>query len=328
MLVNLSIVIPLFNEEETLPFLYQRISNILPELKKYLLGDSLRGSGEKIEVLFVNDGSSDKTQSILEDIVKKDNTCRYLSLSRNFGHQPAISAGLLAARGKAVVIMDGDLQDPPELIKDMISKWKEGFDVVCATRRKRKGFFLKNISYKLYYKLNMLISDFPVQRDAGDFSLLDRRVVDVINNLPEKERYVRGLRAWVGFRQTEIPCDRMERKKGKSKYGIFSLVRLAFHGILSTSVKPLFLSGLFCSLSTLIIFGVILFSFIAKVFLPENAMPKGWTSIMVTVSVLSLLQLISIWLLSLYIARIYREIISRPAYVVAYDSLNKEAIEK
>jgi len=210
----------------------------------------------------------------------------------------------------------------------MISKWKEGFDVVCATRRKRKGFFLKNISYKLYYKLNMLISDFPVQRDAGDFSLLDRRVVDVINNLPEKERYVRGLRAWVGFRQTEIPCDRMERKKGKSKYGIFSLVRLAFHGILSTSVKPLFLSGLFCSLSTLIIFGVILFSFIAKVFLPENAMPKGWTSIMVTVSVLSLLQLISIWLLSLYIARIYREIISRPAYVVAYDSLNKEAIEK
>jgi len=220
--------------------------------------------------------------------------------------------------------MDGDLQDPPGLIKEMVDKWMQGFDVVFAVRKKRKASLFKNISYPIYYRLQAAISDFPVQRDAGDFSLLDRKVVNAINGLPEKEKYVRGLRAWVGFKQTELKYDRIARKKGESKYSLSSLIRLAFQGVLSTSVKPLFLSGLFGALNAIIIIGVILFSVVSKILLPGDIMPKGWTAIMVTLSVLSGFQLISTWLLSLYIARIYRETLGRPAYLIAYDSLGRE----
>jgi len=322
--IKLSIVIPVFNEEEILPMLCGKIKALLPELKKRLLTEN----DTDVEVLFVNDGSKDNTLSVLDYLSKKEKYYRYISLSRNFGHQPAVAAGIAFARGEAVVVIDADLQDPPELIVDMVEKWKNGFEVVYAVKRRRKAPFLKNIAYKLYYKINAIMSDFPVQKDAGDFCLLDRRVVDVINSLPEKEKYTRGLRAWVGFKQAEIYYDRQERKKGKSKYSLFSLIRLAFHGILSTSVKPLFLSGVFSTLSILIILGVIIFSMASRLLLPESVMPKGWTSIMITISVFSLLQLISIWLLSLYIARIYSEALARPPYVVSYDSLTQEKESK
>lgn len=322
--IRLSIVIPVFNEEENLPILCQELDKLLPELKSKLGGRSPGFDETGIEILFINDGSTDNSALILESKIKGTNYYRYINFSRNFGHQAAVSAGLNCARGDAVVVMDGDLQDPPGLIIDMLDKWTQGFDAVYAVRKKREASLFKKASYSLYYRLKAAISDFPVQKDSGDFSLLDRKVVNAINSLPEKERYVRGLRAWVGFKQAELKYDRIARKKGKSKYSLLSLSRLAFQGVLSTSVKPLFLSGLFSILSMLIIIGIMGFSILSKIFIPENVMPKGWTSLIVIVSILSGFQLISTWLLSLYIARIYKEILGRPAYLVAYDSLKRE----
>lgn len=322
-MIDITIVIPVYNEEETLPFLCKRINDFLPALKEELELGSVNKGAPAVEILFVNDGSTDKTVMLLESMVRENNAYRYINLSRNFGHQAAVSAGVFYARGNAVVIIDGDLQDPPELIIDMLKKWKQGFDVVYAVKSKREAPLFTSILYKFYYKINSLISDFPIQMDSGDFSLLDRKIIDVINKLPEKEKYIRGLRAWVGFKQTEITYERKRRKKGKSKYPFISLAKLAFHGILSTSVKPLFLSGLFCALSIFIIISIIIFSVFSKIIMPENLMPKGWTSIMIVISLLSGLQLISIWLLSLYIAKIYRETLSRPTYLVAQDSLEE-----
>lgn len=322
--IKLSIVIPVCNEEENLPILCHELDKLLPELKNKLVRKSLSAGENRIEILFINDGSTDGSANILESKTKISNYYRYINFSRNFGHQAAVSAGIYSARGDAVVVMDGDLQDPPELINDMVDKWMQGFDVVYAVRKKREASLFKKLAYLFYYRLKAAISDFPVQKDSGDFSLLDRKVVNAIKSLPEKERYVRGLRAWVGFKQTELKYDRIARKKGKSKYSLLSLIRLAFQGVQSTSVKPLFLSGLFSVLSMLIIIGITGYSLLSKIFTPENVMPKGWTSLIVTISLLSGFQLISIWLLSLYIARIYREILGRPTYLVAYDSLRRE----
>ena len=193
-MITLSIVIPIYNEQETLPFLCERLNKELSDIKKELGIHDLPGSVSQVEILFINDGSTDHSLSIIESMAKGHGLYRYINLSRNFGHQAAVSAGIQFARGKVVIIMDGDLQDPPELIKEMIKRWKQGFDVVYAVRRKRQAKFLKNIAYKLYYKMKASISDYPAQRDSGDFSLLDRKVVDIINKLPEKDRYMRGLR--------------------------------------------------------------------------------------------------------------------------------------
>jgi len=322
------VVIPIYNEQETIPLLYERLNNEIDSIKKELGGQGLLKKDPTIEILFVNDGSTDGSRAILESIVQADSRYRYISLSRNFGHQAAVSAGIQSSRGKAVVIMDGDLQDPPELIKELIKKQKQGFDVVYAVRRKRKAKFFKNISYKLYYRIKSAMSDYPVQSDAGDFSLLDRKVVDVINKLPEKERYMRGLRAWVGFRQTSLEYDRPEREIGKSKYSFSSLARLAFQGITSTSVKPLFISGVLSIISILVVAGIIFFALFSKIYIPLDQMPKGWTSLMITVAFLSGCQLVSIWLLSLYIAKLYRETLSRPTYIIERDSLNADQKEE
>jgi len=317
---KLSVVIPVFNEADNLPRLYQRFKALLPQLRKEISAETK----EDIEILFVNDGSLDNSIALLESFVASEPAVyRYISLSRNFGHQAAVSAGIYHARGSAVVIMDADLQDPPELILDMVKKWEEGFDVVYAVRQKRESPFFNNIAYKFYYWFKCLIADYPVQKDSGDFSLLDRKIVEVINKFPEKERYVRGLRAWVGFKQVALPYKRVEREAGKSKYSFFALAKLALSGILSTSVKPLFISGLFSFISILMIIGVIAYSVFSKFYIPQDQMPKGWTSLIITVAVFSGLQLISIWLLSLYMARMYREMLSRPTYLIAHDSLEK-----
>jgi dolichol-phosphate mannosyltransferase len=322
MRIKLSIVIPIYNEEENLPALCRKLDDILPELKGRLTGKASSSEGNEIEILFIDDGSTDNSAVILESKIKSSGHYRHIRFSRHFGHQPAVSAGLHRARGDAVVVIDGDFQDPPDLIKDMVDKWMQGFDVVFAVRKKREASLFKKMAYTVYYKLTSAISDFPLQRDAGDFSLLDRKVVDAINSLPEKEKYIRGLRAWVGFKQVELQYDRIARKKGKSKYSLLSLTRLAFMGVLSTSVKPIFLAGLLSILSIITIIGIIVFSMVSKILVPESVMPKGWTSLMVTISVFSGFQLISIWLLSLYIARMYGEILGRPAYLIARDSLS------
>lgn len=323
-MIALSIVIPVFNEEKMLPILFERLNSLLPGIREELLKLKIAKEGSEIEILFVNDGSTDNTRGILESIVCNHKNYRYVSLARNFGHQPAVTAGLRRAQGELVAIMDADMQDPPELLIEMVKKYAEGLDVVYAVRRSRKEGLLKNLSYKLYYAVNSIISDQPVQKNSGDFSLLSRRVVNILNALPEKEVYMRGLRAWVGFKQGAVAFDRDERKAGESKYSFHSLIKLAFRGTLSTSTKPLLLSGFFSIISLLIIIGVLLYAVLSRFFYPYNSIPAGWTSIMVTISVLSGFQLFSLWLLSLYLAKVYREVLSRPTFIIEKDSLIEE----
>ena len=323
-MVDISIVVPIYNEEETLHVLCEELNTITSEIKQSSFSQERKDAIGNIEILFINDGSTDNTLAILKSMVETGSLYRYINLSRNFGHQAAVSAGLQWARGNAVIIMDGDLQDPPSLIKDMVEKWKQGFDVVYAVKRKRKASFLKNSAYKFYYRFQTLISDHTTQKDSGDFSLLDRKVVDVINRLPEKGKYIRGLRSWVGFKQIDVEYDRIERKMGKSKYSFSKLIKLAFSGILSTSVKPLFLSGVMSAVSILVAIGLVGFAVISKIYFSADLMPKGWTSLMVTISLFSASLLLSIWVLSLYIAKIYQEILARPSYVVEHDSLEED----
>lgn len=320
-MIALSIVIPIFNEQETLPDLVDRLDSELDNIREELRSvQKLQGTAT-IEILFVDDGSTDKSRQLISTFVETNGIYRQLNLSRNFGHQAAVAAGYKFARGQAVVIMDGDLQDPPELIKQLISKWNQGFCVVYALRRTRQASLIMNAAYRLYYKIISALSDAPVQSDSGDFSLLDRVVVDIINQLPEKERYMRGLRAWVGFKQTSLEYDRPQRKTGKTKYSLPRLTTLATQGLTSTTVKPLFFSGILTLVSIVFISAIGLYALLAKWVVPEDRMPVGWTSLITTISVVGFGQLMSTWLLSVYIARLFREVISRPTYIVENDSL-------
>ena len=320
-MIALSIVIPIFNEQDTLPALFDRLNSELDAICRELRKVQKLQGAVTIEILFVDDGSTDNSRPIINSFVKNNSIYRQINLSRNFGHQAAVAAGYKFARGEAIVIMDGDLQDPPELIKKLVFKWNQGFYVVYALRRTRQASLIMNAAYKLYYKIISALSDSPVQADSGDFSLLDRTVVDVINQLPEKERYMRGLRAWVGFRQTSLEYDRPERKTGKTKYSLARLMRLATQGLTSTTVKPLFISGILTFMSIVFISTIGLYALLAKWIVPESRMPVGWTSLTLTISIVGFSQLMSTWLLSLYIARLYREVISRPTYIVENDSL-------
>ena len=324
-MIALSIVIPIYNEQETLPALFNRLNNELDNIAEELRSVPKLHGTATIEILFVDDGSTDNSRPIINSFVKNNSIYRQINLSRNFGHQAAVAAGYKFARGQAIVIMDGDLQDPPELIKKLVFKWNQGFYVVYALRRTRQASLIMNAAYKVYYKIISALSDSPVQADSGDFSLLDRTVVDVINQLPEKERYMRGLRAWVGFRQTSLEYDRPERKTGKTKYSLARLMRLATQGLTSTTIKPLFFSGILTIMSILFISTIGLYALLGKWIVPENQMPVGWTSLTLTISFVGFGQLMSTWLLSVYIARLYREVISRPTYIVENDSLAKSS---
>ncbi len=321
--MEISIVIPVFNEEESLAHLKDALLSLLTSLNNEIYNHHASGNGQLLEVLFIDDVSTDSTPSLLESFCAKENTFRHVRFSRNFGHQAAVSAGLSFARGNAVVVMDADLQDPPELIVEMYKRWKTGSDVVYAVRKKRVAPFFLKLGYKFYYKIQTLISDFPTQLDSGDFCLLDRKIVDVINTLPEKYRFVRGLRAWAGFNQSKIEFDRDERKYGKPKYNFLKLTKLALSGIISTSIKPLFFSGVFvfCSMFGAGMLGIYI---LGSKFSPNaNSIPQGWTSIMLVIILLGMAQLITMFILSVYIARIYREQLGRPSYIIAHDSLKK-----
>ena len=324
-MIALSIVIPIFNEQDTLPALFDRLNNELDNIAEELRSVPKLHGTATIEILFVDDGSTDNSRQIINSFVNNNGIYRQINLSRNFGHQAAVAAGYKFARGQAIVIMDGDLQDPPELIKKLVFKWNQGFYVVYALRRTRQASLIMNAAYKVYYKIISALSDSPVQVDSGDFSLLDRTVVDVINQLPEKERYMRGLRAWVGFRQTSLEYDRPERKTGKTKYSFSRLMRLATQGLTSTTIKPLFFSGILTIMSIVFISTIGLYALLGKWIVPENRMPVGWTSLTLTISIVGFGQLMSTWLLSVYIARLYREVISRPTYIVENDSLAKSS---
>jgi glycosyltransferase involved in cell wall biosynthesis len=307
----LSVVVPIYNEEEVLPLTQARILDVLGSRSEF-----------DLEVVYVDDGSNDRTPVLLGNIAESDRRVCVVFFSRNFGHQAAVTAGLRQATGDIVAIIDADLQDPVELIPEMIAKWREGFSVVYGARRNRKESIPKVLAYSIFYRLLSRTSEIPMPRDSGDFCLLDRSVVNAINQLPEKNRFVRGLRAWYGGRQIGIPYDRPPRAAGTSRYSFKKLMNLAFDGIFNFSVMPLrlvFWLGLGSSI--LAMCGLLFFLahriFAFELFGYSPADVPGFTSVILSIFLISGVQLLSIGVLGEYLGRIYLEVKNRPAYVAS-----------
>lgn len=299
-----SVVVPLYNEELVIDESYKRLKSVM---------DSTL---ENYEILFVNDGSHDATRDMVENICRKDKTIKLINFSRNFGHQAAITAGMNKALGEAIIVIDADLQDPPEAIIDMIQKWKEGYQVVYGKRIKRVGeTFFKKFTAKTFYRIlkNMTSIDIPV--DTGDFRLIDRTVCDALNSLPEKNRYIRGLVSWVGYKQTFVEFVRQERFAGETKYSLKKMMTLAFDGITSFSYKPLMFAGYFGAFSGFI--GTILFisNIITSVLNQTNILNLG---LILSVSLMMFgIMFCLLAVLGQYIGRISDESKNRPLYIVA-----------
>jgi dolichol-phosphate mannosyltransferase len=303
----LSVVVPVYSEATVIPEFYRRLTEVLARLS----------SRFEAEILYIDDGSRDASLSLLEALAAADGRVRVISFSRNFGHQFAITAGLDHARGDAVVVIDGDLQDPPEVIPEMVRKWEDGFKVVFGVREKRKGeSVFKRLTAKAFYRLLRFLSDTAIPVDAGDFRLLDRQVVLALRAIREENRYMRGLVSWAGFSQTGFPYRRDPRYAGRTKFTLKKMVRFAFDGILSFSDKPLKLTAYAGFLFTAVAFVLGLRVIINKIRFPE-ALVSGWASLLIAVLFIGGVQLISIGILGLYLGRQYREVKRRPLYVVA-----------
>jgi polyisoprenyl-phosphate glycosyltransferase len=271
-------------------------------------------SGGPHELVFVDDASGDKTFAILEDAARRDGRILVISLSRNFGHQAALTAALDQVTGDATVIMDGDLQDSPEVIPQFVEQYKQGFDVVYAQRIRRKEPWPLRLSYFVFYRIMAKLSDVQLPLDAGDFGLMSHRVVEQLHRMPEHHRYLRGMRTWVGFRQIGLPVERGERHSGKSKYSFLRLARLAADGIFAFSIVPIRLAAL---LGAIVSFFSMLYAFYAlyaKLFLQQS--PKGFTALIMIVTFLSGVLLFFLGVIGEYVGRIYEETKGRPIYVV------------
>jgi dolichol-phosphate mannosyltransferase len=299
----LSVVVPAFNEQQVLPAFFARLQSVLATLP------------DPAEIVFVDDGSTDATGSLLDGWAAQDARVRVLHLTRNFGHQAALTAGIDHARGDAVVLIDADLQDPPELIATFHARWRAGDQVVIGRRRRTNEGALKRVVYHAFYKLLHSLADIEIPLDSGDFSLMDRALVDRLRALPERTRFLRGLRSWVGLRQTAVEYERPARASGDSKYTLAKLCKLALDGIVSFSVAPLRLALLLGVLVSLAGFVLILVLFYLRL---ERAFDlPGWTSLMVVVLFLGGIQLLTVGIVGEYIARIYEEVKNRPVYLVA-----------
>lgn len=310
----ISVVIPMYFEELIVEECYNRICKVMKNI------------GYNYEIIFVNDGSRDKTQDLLEAIAEKDNKVKVISFSRNFGHQIAVTAGIDYAKGNAIVIMDADMQDPPELVPEMIAKWEKGFDVVYAKRLRRRGETpFKLLTAKLFYRLLDFLTDIRIPLDSGDFRLIDRKIADVITAMREKNRFLRGMVAWAGFNQGAIEYERHERFAGVTKYPLKKMLKLALDGIFSFSAKPLKYVEYLGAFSILISFYMLLTSIIKKLF-HIGYQVDGWTSLMVTICFIGGIQLIGIGVVGEYVGRIYDESKNRPLYVV-HKVIHKGAAE-
>lgn len=300
----LSIVIPCFNEEEVIGETLRRLRAFCAELHNL-----------DVELIFVDDGSRDRTRLLLKGFAAEDPQIKLVCFARNFGHQIAVTAGIDAARGDAVVLIDADLQDPPEVILEMVRKWREGYDVVYGTRTERPGESrFKLATARGFYRLLNRLSDVPIPLDTGDFRLMSRKVVTTLQAMPERDRFVRGMVSWVGFNQIALPYRRAERFAGESKYPLRKMIRFATDGILSFSSKPLQLSvamGMTCASIAL---AGILYALILRLF--TDIWVEGWTALMIAVLFIGGVQLISVGILGEYVGRIYNEIKGRPLYVV------------
>jgi glycosyltransferase involved in cell wall biosynthesis len=300
---TLSLVIPLYNEQLVVGELHRRLQELLEKL------------GLCAEVVFVDDGSQDGTLSALRELAAAEPRYSILSLARNFGHQAAITAGLDYASGEAVVVMDADLQDPPEVVAEMLDKWRAGFDVVYGERRKRENeTCFKRLTAHLFYRLFASMIPMEVPLDAGDFRLVSRRVVVALRELREAHRFVRGMVAWLGFKQTRVLYDRPARFAGTTKYPLSKMIRFALDGITSFSVVPLRFSTYLGAIMSFASLGVITWAVVAK-YVFERAV-TGWTAIMVVMALFAGVQFMMIGILGEYVGRIYEEVKQRPLYVL------------
>jgi len=303
--IRYSIVIPVLNEEAVLPVLLRRIN---------LLLDSFDGPAE---VIFVDDGSTDCSPIVLQALAKDDPRYRYIGLSRNFGHQIAITAGMDVAQGEAVIVMDADLQDPPEVVAEMVAKWKGGNDVVYARRVSRDGESrFKRATARLFYDLLGRMSHVPIPANVGDFRLIDRKVIDALRQMPEQDRFVRGMIAWLGFTQTEVTFRRPKRVAGETKYPLWNMIRLAMHAALGFSDAPLRLA-IWCGIAVSG-FALVYGAYVVVLWLGDNShLVAGWASTIVIVSFLCGVNMLMTGILGLYVGRIHAEVKRRPLYVVA-----------
>ncbi|MBN2544506.1 MAG: glycosyltransferase family 2 protein [Spirochaetes bacterium] len=309
-----SVIVPVYNEEEVIAVSYRKLKDTMDYIK------------EDYELIFINDGSKDKTMNKLLTAAQKDKHVKIIDFSRNFGHQIAISAGMDYCIGDAVIVIDADLQDPPEVIEEMIKKWKQGYHVVYGKRKERKGeSFFKKITAGIFYRLLNKLTDVHVPEDVGDFRLIDRKVCDEMKKISEKNRYVRGLIAWLGFNQTEVSYIREKRAAGKTKYPLKKMIKFASNAIISFSYKPLKTATFLGSLISLVGVGYLLYIMYLKFF--TNKTVQGWTS---SVSINLIFFGIILFILGImgeYIGRIYDEIKNRPLYIIK-DLIGFEEIKK
>ncbi len=310
---TLSLVIPIYNEEEIIPELGRRLKDFFADVGS--------GIGDSWEVIFINDGSADQSLSLLTNLAATEPRYKVLSFSRNFGHQMAITAGIDRAEGDAVVVMDADLQDPPEVVKAMIGRWREGFDVVFGVRSKRHGeTWFKLLTAKLYYRLlRAMLGGVSIPVDAGDFRLMSRPVVLTMRALREQHRFVRGMVAWVGFKQTAVPYERPARFAGETKYPLSKMLRFAIDGITSFSTVPLRMAIWLGVVAGCVALAGGVWAVYVKLF--GAGVVPGWTTIMILVGVGSSAQLLMTGILGEYIGRIYEEVKRRPLYIVR-DEIN------
>ena len=311
---RISFVIPLFNEQENLPELHRRLRAALDPLDI------------EPEIILVNDGSSDATPTMIHMLSQADPRVVGVMLSRNFGHQAAVSAGIAECTGDAVIVMDGDLQDPPEVLEQFIARWRDGAEVVYAVRTKRKEGLLKRTAYGAFYRLLRKLSDIDIPLDSGDFGLMDRKVVNALLALPERQRFVRGLRCFVGFRQEGLVYERAGREAGAPKYTFKALVRLAMDGLISFSSAPLNLIT-YLGLGSCV-FALGLIAWVMGRAIIGQRPPEGWASTMVVVLFFGSVHLLSLGIIGEYLRRIFLEVKGRPTYIVRDVKRHNENLER
>ena len=313
--MELSVIIPVYNEAANVLVLYQRLQQAIQPL------------GIAYELIFVNDGSTDQSLAIIKELAQQDAQVRYLDFSRNFGQQIAISAGLDKVKGKAVVILDGDLQDPPELIPVLYAQWQKGHEVVYARRKTRAGESLaKRTTARFFYRLLTRITRTPMPVDAGDFRIISRKVVNTLKQMPEQQKFIRGQIAWIGFPQTFLEYDRPERYQGQSGYSYTKMMRLALDGITSYSNLPLKMATVSGFVVSGIAFLVMLYTLYSR-FISRDYVP-GWSSLMVSILFLGGVQLIAIGIIGEYISRLSENVRNRPLYIVKETNIPEESGKK
>lgn len=303
---KISFVLPIYNESENIREFYSKLLETTKVLETEF----------QFELLFINDGSTDNSLELLVELQKNDDQIRIIDFSRNFGHQAAITAGLDSASGEAAIIMDTDLQDPPDVCLQLIEQWKEGFEVVYAKRSKRKDGFFKKTTASLFYRLLNKLTDFEIPLDTGDFRLLDRRAVNELNKFREQNRYVRGLVSFIGFKQTAVFFERDERFAGTTNYPLSKMIKLSLDGITGFSAVPIKMIGQLGILVSLISFIGIAYVLAQKLFYPEITV-SGWTAIMLSVLFMGGIQIMMLGILGSYIGRIYSEVQNRPLYIIS-----------